>query len=106
MNQIRDGNLHRIVEIDGVEFKIYYGYISDTERDRGWEPYPVYPDFVKAPQYTADGEAFVTAFQDTCEHYEPRGKGEDWCDNCKLFDKRDKYIGICKCPLNRERKNE
>lgn len=102
MHKIRDGDLYKIVEIDGVEFKIYYGYLSDSERMRGWEPYPVYPDFTKDPQYTKSGEAFATAFQGICKYYEPRASGESWCDNCGLFDKRDTYIGICKCPNNKK----
>ena len=106
MHPIRDGDLHRIVEIDGVEFKIYYGYLSESEKDKGWKPYPVYPDFIKEPQYTKDGKAFATAFQDPCRHYAPRGTGESWCSNCELFMKKDTYIGICQCSYNKERKNE
>ena len=95
MNQIRDGDLYRTVVIDGVEFRILYGYISEGERERGWAPYPVYPDFLREPRYTEGGWAFATAFQDVCSHYAPTASGEVWCGNCLYFDKRDKCIGIC-----------
>jgi len=106
MLPIKEGDLYRVVDIDGVRFKIHYGYISENEKERGWEPYPVYPDFIQNPQHTVEGEPFVTAFQDVCKHYKPTASGEVWCHNCEWLDKRDTHIGICKCPHNRVKKNE
>jgi len=106
MNEIKDGDFYKRVEIEGVTFEIFYRYSSEEERARGWEPLPCYPDFEEHPQYTKDGYAFAIAYQDVCKHYQPIRKGEPWCDNCKLFDKREKYIGICQCQARRERQNE
>ena len=103
MNKIRDGDLYKRIEIEGVKFEIRYGYVSEGERERGWEPHPIYPDFTKEPRHTKDGEPFVTAFQDVCEHYKPTAKGEEWCHNCEWLDKRDTHIGICKCPKRRKK---
>ena len=105
MERIRDGDLYKIVEIDGVVFRICYGYISEVERERGWEPYPVYPDFTLEPRYSEKGEAFATAFQDVCEHYEPSGSGERWCNSCRFFDRREQCIGLCLCPSRRENRS-
>ncbi len=109
MNNIRDGDLYGIFEIEGVTFEIYYGYPTESERERGWEPSPIYPDLAGTPQYTKSGYRFVTAYQDACEHYVPIISRPDdgWCHNCKMFDKKEKYIGICLCEQRRNgRKND
>ncbi len=95
---IREGDLYKIVEVAGRSFEIRYGYSCEDERNR-WEPTPIYPDFLITPEYTAEGYPFATAYQDICEHYSPKPKvtGENWCNDCTLFDKQEEYIGICKC---------
>ncbi len=104
MNNIRDGDLYGTFEIEGVRFVIYYGYSTESERALGWEPSPIYPDFVQAPQYTQSGQPFATAYQDACEHYMPiiEEADDNWCHNCKMFDKTEKHIGICRCEQRRK----
>lgn len=98
MKDIREGDLHKTVVIGDRIFEIRYGYTSEEERSR-WAPVPIYPDFAKAPQYTTDGFPFVTAYQDSCPHYcsKPMATGENWCSDCKHFEKCEEYIGICRC---------
>lgn len=100
---IREGDLYKIVTVADKRFEIRYGYTSEGEREL-WKPTPVYPDFIKEPQYTADGSPFATAYQDICVHYEPKPKvtGENWCNDCKLFQKHEEYIGICQCEKRRK----
>lgn len=106
MKEFREGDLYKIFEVDGTQFEIRYGY--ECEGDRQWgEPSPVYPDFRTKPQYTKDGYQFAVAYQIECEHYEPIKKSDDdWCANCKFYDKREEYMGICRCEARRERQNE
>ncbi len=108
MDEIKEGTFYKSFEIEGVKFEICYGYEFDGERERGWEPSPIYPDFTERPRYTPLGQPFASVYQEVCKHYEPIEKetDDDWCANCKLFDKREEFIGLCKCPHNRERKNE
>ncbi len=106
---MKEGTLYKRVEIEGVTFEIDYGYLTDEHRQRGWDAEPLYPDFVERPQYTRDGFPFANAYQDVCEHYQrkPSKNDDDWCDLCKLFEKHETYIGICRCEARRgERKNE
>jgi len=107
MKKIRDGSLYKTVEIEGVTFRVYYGYESESERVRGWEPTPQYPDFKKQPIYTKDGAPFVMADQDICEHFEPKPEisSEGWCNDCEHLESHEEFIGICRCPLQ-QRKNE
>ena len=99
MKVIREGDVHKVITIDGVDFEIRYGYESPRDKERGWDPEPIYPDFEKEPQYNPEGRPFVTVYHSICEHYQPKEKvsGENWCHDCKLFDRRDIYIGICTC---------
>lgn len=98
MKDIREGDLHKTVVIGDCIFEIRYGYTSEEERSR-WAPVPIYPDFAKTPQYTSDGFPFVTAYQDSCPHYRPKpiATNENWCSDCKHFEKCEEYIGICRC---------
>ncbi len=107
MHKPRDGDLYKSIEIEGTRFDIYYGYETEGERER-WDPSPVYPWFPDRPQYTKEGIPFVLAYQDVCSHYGPIVIKTDFneCANCRQFDKREDFIGLCKCPHNRVRKNE
>lgn len=104
---IREGDLYKIAEVAGKAFEIRYGYTCEGERAL-WEPTPIYPDFIAIPEYTADGFPFATAYQDICEHYSPKPKatGENWCNDCTLFDKQEEYIGICRCPKRQKTDKE
>ena len=108
MSKIKDGDLHKTFEIDGVRFDIYYGYDTEAEKLRGWEPTPLYPDFDKSPQYTDDGIPFTLAYGGPCDHFNRSDKNseDDWCANCTMFERREEFIGLCKCPMNQINKNE
>ena len=99
MENIKEGTLYKKLEIEGVTFDIYYGYSTEEEKKRDWEPAPQYPMFEETPQYTPSGRPFVNSFQDCCECYDPivPRKSDNWCFNCKHFDKREQLIGICTC---------
>lgn len=98
MQKPNEGDLYKSFEIEGTRFDIYYGYEAEGEREH-WDPSPVYPWFPDKPQYTKDGIPFSVAYQDVCEYYEPIVTDTDFheCDNCKLFDKREEFVGLCKC---------
>lgn len=106
MENIKEGTLYKITEVEGTRFELYYGYDSEEEKRRGWEPTPIYPDFIGQPQYTASGLRFANAFQEVCSHYhkKPTENDDDWCDLCEHFERGDDYIGVCKCQRNK--KNE
>ena len=100
---IKDGTLYKTLEIENVRFDIYYGYESQTERQRGWEPTPQYPDFDRSPQYTKEGFPFSLAYGGPCEHYAPIERDTDeWCAGCSFFERRDEIIGICKCRMRQK----
>lgn len=103
MEMIREGMLYRISVVEGTRFELYYGYGSEEEKARGWEPTPIYPDFIGSPQYTKSGHPFANAFQEVCSHYNkrPTPNDDDWCDLCVHFECGDDYIGVCRCPMNR-----
>lgn len=108
--KVKEGDLYRIITIAGIAFEIRYGYYSDGER-KLWEPTPIFPDFLKQPQYTEDGYPFAIDAQDTCNHYEPKPKvsGENWCNDCIYFVKCAECIGLCKHEKrrrNKPRKND
>ena len=59
--QIKEGDLYKILNIQGHTFKLYYGYYEDCERENpAVEPMPIYPDFIKSPKYTDTGQAFAS----------------------------------------------
>ena len=99
MDEIKDGALYKTIEIDGTRFDIYYGFYNERERELGYEPTPIYPDFDKNPQYTKSGMPIVAVYKDLCKHFKPlpRMIEIDGCVNCIYFDKREEYIGLCKC---------
>lgn len=108
MTENKEGKLYKAFEINGVYFEIYYGYETESERRRGWDPTPIYPNFTEQPQYTSDGIPFTLAYGSPCRHYEPidREEDDDWCANCPHFDQREEFIGLCGCMHNRIQKNE
>ena len=112
MTEGKEGELYKSVEIEGARFDIYYGYASEQEKKSGWEPTPQYPDFDNEPQFAENGYRFTVAYGQVCEHYEPISTTTDfiYCHNCKLFDKKEEYIGVCLCEKRRrgytEKKNE
>ena len=99
MGEIKDGAFYKTVEIEGVRFDIYYGYESENVKKHGWDPTPQYPDFDGRPTYTPSGKRFAIAYGEVCNYYEPIKKKTDMvcCLNCKLFNKKEEYIGLCEC---------
>ena len=106
MSDIKDGAHYKTVEIEGIKFEIRYGYESDADRRRGWEPTPQYPDFAKVPQYTKKGTPFALAYGGPCRYYAPIDKDadDDWCANCQRFDQREEFIGLCQAPEHRAKR--
>ncbi len=98
MSSLKEGNLYKVLTVEGKTFEIRYGYYSDSEREI-WEPTPLFPNFEKNPMYTDCGHSFVTAEQDVCEHFSPKPKisGENWCADCIYYGHGEEIIGVCKC---------
>ncbi len=96
MKEYKEGDLYKILHINGKTFEIRYGYNSEEERQR-WSPTPIFPDFEKEPLFTEEGKPFVTAIQNVCEYYKPKEKvsGEEWCNDCTKFSLNNEMIGIC-----------
>lgn len=91
--EIKEGNLYKNFEIEGIRVDIYYGYEDESERRFG-ELSPVYSNFIAKPQYTKDGYPFAVAYQIECVHYAPKRKSDDdWRANCKFYDKRERIYG-------------
>lgn len=103
----KEGDLYRIVTVFGKAFPLYYGYYEECDRQNPLcEPVLLYPDFRKEPQYTEEGEPFVTEIQDACVHYRGAEKRTEnsTCVDCGYFRKGEEWIGLCQCEQNR--KNE
>ena len=101
MNQIRDGDLYRVIHAFGRTFEIRYGYYEDFEKSTG-EPIPIYPNFAEEPAYTEDGRPFVTAMQDQCPFARRKTKGFGFCNDCVYFDSGTDLIGTCLCEHRRK----
>ncbi len=101
----REGDLYKIIITHGRTFELRYGYYGEC--DRKYEPNVLYPDFIKEPVYTDNGEPFVTIVQDACKSYmgEAKRTPDTTCYECKYFQRGEDWIGICKCG-SRQRKNE
>lgn len=101
--KIKDGDLYCVLNVSGKRFEIHYGYYEEKDRLGKYnDPIPIYPDFIKNPEYDSHGQPFVTEMQDVCPHF----KGKvlvDICCGCEHFKKGDDLIGICTCDKNRKR---
>ena len=105
----KEGELYKVVTTFGKTFELRYGYYEECDRQSPLcNPVVIYPDFTKAPIYTDEGTPFVTMVQDACKNYRGEAKRtpDTTCAECKYFERGEDWIGICKCPHNRERKNE
>lgn len=102
MKKYVEGELFKIITLHGRSFELRYGYYEDYERESEYsEPIPIYPDFLKEPQYTDEGHPFVTQMQTLCEH----GKSnysDGVCADCSHFLYGEELIGICKCESRRK----
>lgn len=104
MNNIKEGDLYKLIKIDNQEFEIKYGYYIDSDRYSKYnEPIPIYPDFINNPTFNIEGFPFVTHMQDKCIYYKGNSK-EDSCYKCLYFNKVEDLIGICTCSNNMKKK--
>ena len=101
-SRIKEGDVYGIFKIGEDTFEIRYGYYDESDRIGKYnDPIPIYPNFIKNPQYNSEGYPFVTEMQDICEHFE----GQllvDICCGCTHFKKGDDLIGICQCEKKRQ----
>jgi len=105
LSEIKEGELYKVLNIEGKIFHLYYGYYEECERNNSLiSPMPIYPDFKKSPQYTKEGLPFVTKMQDACQYYigkRPKNFEGSECAECEYYKHGDELIGICKCTYNR-----
>lgn len=101
-NGCREGDLYKILQVNGRPFPLYYGYYDECDRKNYLaEPMPIYPDFLRNPCYTEEGAPFVTKMQDACEHYLGAISGCEECAECSWYRQGEELLGICACPANR-----
>lgn len=100
MQKQRDGDLYKVIFINGRVFEIRYGYYEEFERDSS-DPVPIYPDLRSNPIYDSDGRRIVTAMQDICDHFEG-DCGELGCYGCRHYRSVDDLIGICLSEKNKK----
>ncbi len=93
----KEGDIYKIIELDGRTFALKYGYYSEHEREKGW-PVPIMPDFITEPSFSSGGFPYATRIQDSCEHYRPKNqKGDFWCGDCEYYSNAKEDIGLCLC---------
>lgn len=98
----KEKQLYKVYRAGGREFFVYLEYDK-----RHGETYPVYPDFMRCPEYTAEGRPFATSAQEACPYAKPKAPENsipDDCGGCGWFH-RDHMpydpIGICMCDARR-----
>lgn len=97
-----EGELYKVLHIEGHSFPLYYGYYEKCDRDNpAVEPMPIYPDFLKEPRYTSGGFPFVTQMQDACRFFVGRAGPCGDCADCRHFAHGAELIGICTCLDNK-----
>lgn len=97
-NKPKEGDLYKVITLFGKKFELYYGYYEEIDRYSVYnQPTEIYPNFIKNPVYTADGIPFVTAHQETCNHYKKVKDTTDRCIDCKFYQRGEELIGLCKC---------
>ena len=96
----KEGELYKVVNVHGRIFELRYGYYEECERENpAVDPMPLYPDFLKEPQYTEEGYAIVTMMQDSCRYYKGEKSKFRECGDCAYFHREDELFGICTCKL-------
>ena len=97
-----EGELYKILSVEGVSFPLHYGYYDDRDRNNPLvDPMPIYPDFLANPQYTPEGRPFVTKMQDACRNYVGIASGCEECAECIWYQHGQELLGRCNCPENR-----
>lgn len=101
----KEGDLYKEVNICGTVFRLEYGYYESFEREGSLnDPMPIYPDFIKSPQYTAGGIPIITAMQNTCAFYIGKSDVDSSCSGCAYFKRNEDLFGLCDCPQRRQLK--
>ena len=99
-----EGEIYKVISLCGKSFELRYGYYEDFEREsRFSEPIPIYPDFIKSPQYTAEGYPLATQMQEPCGYGRLRGRLDPCCADCLFFCEGEDLIGICKSESRRKK---
>ena len=104
-NTPREGDLYKVVTTFGKTFELRYGFYEERDRQSPLcAPAVIYPDFIREPQFTEDGEPFLTMIQDACEHYVGNVKRtpDSTCAECKHFKQGEEWFGICACGERKE----
>ncbi|MBR6676774.1 MAG: hypothetical protein IKL24_05535 [Clostridia bacterium] len=97
----KEGDLYKTINLCGKSFEIRYGFYEERDRHSQYaEPIEIYPDFIKAPQYTDDGKPFVTAIQPPCKSFDGKKNVNSVCEDCRYYKHGEELIGICTCPDN------
>ena len=99
----REGDLYKTVHTFGKSFELRYGYYDEIDRESLWcEPAIIYPDFLRTPIYTEEGEPFVTMMQDACIHFQGNSKRteDSTCADCRYFRQGEEWFGICRRKRN------
>ena len=96
----KEGEIYRVLSIFGEIFELRYGYYEECDRQNPLcDPVPIYPDFIREPRFTKDGDPFVTMMQDVCEHFasEAEQNEDNGCADCDYFIQGEEMLGICTC---------
>lgn len=96
----QEGDLFKVIAYMGRQFEIRYGYYE--EKDRKFEPIPIYPDFYETPVYTDDGTPFATAIQHPCKWFKGRKDENSTCEECACYQKCEELLGICTSSHNKK----
>lgn len=98
-----EGDLYKVLCVEGEAFPLYYGYYDECERNNVMvEPMPIYPDFLREPRYTAAGFPFVTKMQDACGYYDGHHDGCAECAECIWYRHGEELLGTCGCLKNKQ----
>lgn len=93
MQRYKEGDLYKMIFVNGRVFEIRYGYYEEFERENT-DPVPIYPDLLSNPIYGSDGRPLVTAMQDVCDGFHGEC-GEMGCYGCRHYKAADDFIGVC-----------
>ena len=96
----QEGDLFKVIEYRGRQFEIRYGYYE--EKDRKFEPIPIYPNFYENPVYMEDGTPFVTAMQRPCKRFRGQKDENSTCEECAYYRKCEELLGICTSAKNKQ----